>query len=320
MTDAPVVEGPVVDGTRAADGASWFVSTVTNGREVSRACWMTSALGVYEIYVNGKLVGEEILKPGFTHPEKTRLSFTYDITDAFNMETGAKNVLAAQVTPGWWADKIVTPYNHEGMVGRKCAFRGVLELTYDDGSKQLLGTDTDNWKAGIAGPVTHASIFDGEEYDARILPGFDTPEKLSTPEVNDEFKGQLVPSEGAEVYLRRDLALSPVRAYVWEGITDEREHEFGKVVVKREFEAGKPMTLQPGEHLVVDFGQNCAAVPSFVFQAAEGTVLTCLPSELLNDGNGAKSRGMDGPEGSVHRLNLRTPDSGMRLKYTFLVM
>lgn len=317
VTDAPVVEGPVVDGTRAADGASWFVSTVANGREVSRACWMTSALGVYEIYVNGKLVGEEILKPGFTHPEKTRLSFTYDITDAFNTETGAKNVLAAQVTPGWWADKIVTPYNHEGMVGRKCAFRGVLELTYDDGSKQLLGTDTDNWKAGIAGPVTHASIFDGEEYDARILPGFDTPEKLSTPEVNNEFKGQLVPSEGAEVYLRRDLALSPVRAYVWEGVTDEREHEFGKVVVKREFEAGKPMTLQPGEHLVVDFGQNCAAVPSFVFQAAEGTVLTCLPSELLNDGNGAKSRGMDGPEGSVHRLNLRTPDSGMRLKYTF---
>ena len=317
VTDAPVVKGSVVDGTRAADGASWFVSTVTNDRKVSRACWMTSALGVYEIYVNGQRVGEEVLKPGFTHPEKTRLSFTYDITDAFNTETGAKNVLAAQVTPGWWADKIVTPSKHKGMVGRKCAFRGVLELTYDDGSKQLLGTDTDNWKAGIAGPVTHASIFDGEEYDARILPGFDTPEKLSTPEVNDEFKGQLVPSEGAEVYLRHDLALSPVRAYVWEGVTDEREHEFGKVVVKREFEAGKPMTLQPGEHLVVDFGQNCAAVPSFVFQAAEGTVLTCLPSELLNDGNGAKSRGMDGPEGSVHRLNLRTPDSGMRLKYTF---
>ena len=57
VTDAPVVEGPVVDGTRAADRASWFVSTVTNGREVSRVCWMTSALGVYEIYVNGKLVG-----------------------------------------------------------------------------------------------------------------------------------------------------------------------------------------------------------------------------------------------------------------------
>ena len=75
--------------------------------------------------------------------------------------------------------------------------------------------------------------------------------------------------------------------------------------------------VRPGETLVVDFGQNAAAVPAFVFKAAEGTVLTCLPGELLNDGNGAKSRGMDGPEGSVHRTNLRIPDDGMQLEYTF---
>ena len=77
------------------------------------------------------------------------------------------------------------------------------------------------------------------------------------------------------------------------------------------------MTVRPGETLVVDFGQNCAAVPDFVFKAKEGTVLTCTVSELLNDGNGAKSRGMDGPEGSPHRLNLRIPDLGMYLTYTF---
>ena len=315
--DAPVVTGPVYDGTRAADGASWFVSTVKNSRKVSSARWMTSALGVYDIYVNGKLIGDEILKPGFTHYEKTKLSFTYDITDAFNTEAEAENVLSAQVTPGWWADKIITPGNHDGMVGKKCAFRGVLELTYSDGSKELLGTDTKNWKAGIAGPVTHAAIFDGEEYDARILPGYETPEKLLAPEVNGEFKGELVPSEGAEIYFRHDLALSPVKAYVWEGVSGESKDEFGKIIVKKEYKAGEPMTVKPGEKLVVDFGQNCAGVPSFVFNAAEGTVLECITSELLNDGNGAKSRGMDGPEGSVHRLNLRIPDSGMILKYTF---
>ena len=68
---------------------------------------------------------------------------------------------------------------------------------------------------------------------------------------------------------------------------------------------------------MVDFGQNAAAVPSFLFKAKEGTRLNAFPSEILNDGNGAKSRGMDGPEGSVHRLNLRIPDMGMLLKYTF---
>ena len=72
-----------------------------------------------------------------------------------------------------------------------------------------------------------------------------------------------------------------------------------------------------GENLVVDFGQNCAAVPEFEFRANDGTTLSVRPGELLNDGNGARDRGMDGPEGSVHRLNLRIPDTGMMLDYTF---
>lgn len=315
--DAAVVDGPITGDARAADGASWFVSTVRNKKDVASAKWMTTGLGVYEIYVNGRLAGDEILKPGFTHTGKTRRSFTYDISGAIDTKAGAVNELSAQVTPGWWADKIVTPAGHSGMVGRKCAFRAVLELTYSDGSKELFGTGPENWKAGIAGPVTHASIFDGEEYDARILPGYDTPEKLSAPEINTEFKGRILPSEGAEIYFRHDLALSPSSIYVWKGVSGEGDDAYGRVEILREYKTGETIALDPGENLVVDFGQNCAAVPSFVFSADAGTVLECRPGELLNDGNGAKSRGMDGPEGSVHRQNLRTPDNGMILKYTF---
>lgn len=317
VVDAPVVSGEVADGSRAADGASWFLATVRNDKKVSRALWMTTGLGVYELYVNGKPVGDEILKPGFTHPEKTRLSFTYDVTGLFDTASGAENVLSAQVTPGWWADKIVTPAGHDGMIGRKCAFRGVLALYYSDGSTRLYGTDTENWKAGIAGPVTHAAIYDGEEYDARIAPGFETPEKLGVPEINTEFHGDIFPSDGAEIYFRHDLALSPIKTYVWQGVAGEDENHFGRVVLKREYGAGEPIVVNPGENLVVDFGQNCSAVPVFVFNAAEGTELNCVTAELLNDGNGSKERGMDGPEGSVHRQNLRIPDTGMKLKYTF---
>ena len=317
VVDAPVVSGEVADGSRAADGASWFLATVRNDKKVSRVLWMATGLGVYELYVNGKPVGDEILKPGFTHPEKTRLSFTYDVTGLFDTASGAENVLSAQVTPGWWADKIVTPAGHDGMIGRKCAFRGVLALYYSDGSTRLYGTDTENWKAGIAGPVTHAAIYDGEEYDARIAPGFETPEKLGVPEINTEFHGDIFPSDGAEIYFRHDLALSPVKTYVWQGVAGEDENHFGRVVLKREYGAGEPIVVNPGENLVVDFGQNCSAVPVFVFNAAEGTELNCVTAELLNDGNGSKERGMDGPEGSVHRLNLRIPDTGMKLKYTF---
>ncbi|MDO4756024.1 MAG: family 78 glycoside hydrolase catalytic domain, partial [Parabacteroides sp.] len=287
-------------------------------QKVVSAKWMTTGLGVYLLYVNGKPIGEEFLKPGFTHPLKTRRSFTYDVTAAFECNAGSANVLAAQVTPGWWADKIVTSGRvYEGMLGRKCAFRGVLELTYADGSKKLYGTDLENWKAGIAGPVKHAAIFDGEEYDAREKMGFECIDKLATPEINTEFAGVILPSNGAEIYLRNDKPLSPVLAYIWEGIEGATKEEHGKVIITKKFEPNAPMTLKPGETLVVDFGQNCAAIPSFVFKAAEGTVLTCLPSEILNDGNGAKSRGMDGPEGSCHRLNLRIPDTGMRILYTF---
>ena len=302
----------------AADGSSWFVSTVKNGRKITSAKWMTSGLGTFDIYVNGVLVGEEFLKPGFTHYLKTKYSFTYDVTDMMNAASGAENVFSAVVTPGWWADKIVTPGDTEGMNGDKCAFRGVLELTYADGSSEYFGTDTENWKAGIAGPVTHAAIFDGEYYDARILPGYDTVEKLGKPEVNTEFQGEILPTAGAEIYLRHDLTLSPVKMYAWNDVTDVKEDEHGKIVICAEYKDGENFVLNPGETLVVDFGQNAAAVPAFEFKAAEGTVLTCLPSEILNDGNGAESRGMDGPEGSCHRRNLRAHEEpGILLQYTF---
>ena len=313
--DAPVVKGH--NNGRAADGASWFVSIVKNEQKIVSAKWMTAGLGVYELYVNGKPVGGEFLKPGFTHYAKTKRSFTYDITDIIRTKPNAENMLSVQVTPGWWGDKIITPGGYDGMIGKKCAFRGVLELTFSDGSKKRYGTDLKNWKAGIAGPVKHAGIFDGEEYDAREPMGFECVDKLSIPEENTEFSGDILPSDGAEVYLRTDLALAPVKAYVWKNVEGAKENEFGKVIIAREFASGTEMTVSPGETLVVDFGQNCAGVPSFVFKAVEGTVLTCLPAELLNDGNGAKIRGMDGPEGSCHRENLRIPHTGIRLDYTF---
>ena len=316
--DAEIVTGLIApENWRAADGTSWFVSNVTNEKQLVSAVWMTSALGVYDVYVNGQLVGEEFLKPGFTHYLKTRYSFTYDVTELLSKNAGAKNQFASQVTPGWWGDKIVTPEGVEGMNGKKCAFRSVLELVYADGTKDYLGTNQEDWVAGVAGPVKHAAIFDGEFYDARELPGYMTADKFTTPEINTEFNGMIYPSAGAEVYMRNDLALEPVHAYIWKDVTGSADEEYGTVVISKEFKGSQKIHLSAGETLVVDFGQNAAAVPSFVFKAKEGTVMTCLPSEILNDGNGAKSRGMDGPEGSCHRLNLRTPDDGMILEYTF---
>ncbi len=317
VADAPEVQGRVDDGTRAADGANWMMTTIQNEQKVKKALWMTTSLGVNELYVNGERIGKEVLRPGFSHHSRTKYSFTYDITKNFKLKKGSKNTLAAQVTPGWWADKIITPAGSNGMYGQKCALLGVLELTFADGNTRRYGTNTTDWKAGIAGPVTHAAIFDGEEYDARIPLGWMTPEKLGKPAVSKEYVGVIVPENGAEIYHLEEMALSPRRAYVYSKTEGATTEAYGKIIIDREYSGGQTMILRPGEHLVIDFGQNCAAVPSFRFKAKGGTRLSCLPAELLNDGNGAKNRGMDDAEGSIHRRNLRIQDTGIRLDYTF---
>ena len=290
VPDAPVYIGPVRDGSRAADGTSWFARTFTNAAEVASARWTVSGLGVFEVFVNGARVGEDFLKPGFTHFRKTKYSFSYDVTGLLKRGAGEENVLAAEVSAGWWRDKIVTPAHKSekrGFSGNKSAFRGELEITYADGSVARVATDTESWRCGVAGAVTHAAIFDGEEYDARIKDPVFGEGLVKKPEVNTEFAGEILPSRGAEVALRRDLAM--VRG---------------------------PYSLKKGGTLVVDFGQNCAAVPEFRFSAKRGTVLTALPAEMLNDADKGV-RGCDGPKGSVYRENLRVPDEGMRVVYTF---
>ena len=314
--DAKVADEEMRKANRAADGSSWFVRELVNRRQVRSVKWMTTALGVYELYVNGNRVGsEDALKPGYTHPRKTRQSFTYDITDLFEKFPGAKNHLAAEVSAGWWRDKIGSFH------GRKSAFRSVVEITFADGSVETVGTDTAEWKAATAGPVIHAGIFDGEEYDARIAPPYRGGENFSPAESNREFSGEIIPVAGGNVCRRHDKALMPVAAYIWEsaeGACPDRK-VFGRVIKKRDavFGAAGPVRLAKGETLVVDFGQNAAAVPEFRFRAAAGTRLVCLPGEMLNDGAGERSRGNDGPGGSVYRENLRIADEGMRLVYTF---
>ena len=313
VKDAPVAVGK---DERAADGTSRFFREIANAKAVRSVKWMTTALGVYELSVNGRPVGGDALKPGFTHVRKTRRSFTYDVTALARTGAGEANVFAADVSAGWWRDKIVD------FAGKKSAFRAVLEYTYADGTTELVGTDAKSWSGVVGGPVVHAAIFDGEEYDARVPEA--VPEPGRAPygcEANGEFAGEILPSEGGEVCRRWDLALKPVGAYVWKGVegADPAKQVFGRVKRLRDaaFDGKTPVVLAPGETLVVDFGQNCAAVPCFRFSAAEGTVLTCLPAEMLNDANGERSRGNDGPAGSVYRENLRCPDRGMRVKYTF---
>ena len=232
------------------------------------------------------------------------------------------NTFAAEVSAGWWRDKIVNFH------GKKSAFRGVLEYTFKDGSKQLFGTDTTHWRAGLGGSVVHAAIYDGEIQDGRIEnPYYGSPD-FAAPEENTEFTGEILPSDGGEICARLDKAaleaLKPREIYAWEGVEGAARDIYGKVVRKwtlsgeklKECKDGEIPTLQPGETMVIDYGQNCAAVPVLFAKAPAETVVTVNPVEMLNDGNGERSRGNDGPAGSAYRENLRIPSQGMSFVYT----
>lgn len=308
-------EAPTADKARrkrqlAADGTSCFRHTFVNAGEIEKALWTVSGLGVFEAYVNGvRTGGDDALKPGYTHAGKTKYSFTYDVTSALNRAKDARNVLSAEVSAGWWRDKIVD------YAGKKSAFRGELELTFADGSRRVVVTRPGTWEAGVGGPVKRAGVFDGEIYDARVTPA-DVAWKPAV--ANDEFNGEILPSDGAEIVRRFDLALKPVEAYCWKGVDGASDKAHGTVRRTRTFKPGDLFSVKPGETLVVDFGQNAAAVPHFTcMNAKEGTRLVCLSGEMLNDGIGERSRGNDGPAGSVYRRNLRIAGDGMRLEYTF---
>ena len=305
------VEGPVPEVSKGGCSTAVFVRPVTNRAAVVSAKWTVTGLGVFRVFLNGAEVGaQDFLKPGYTHPRKRRSSFSYDVTDAFRRGPGARNVLCAEVSTGWWRDAII------GRAGKISAFHGVLKLAYADGSAEEIVTDT-SWRAAYAGPLRHATIWGGEKYDARVPTPWRTTGDVNwkRARVNGEFKGAVTPLEGRSVRVRRDLAFAPRAAWVWKGADGAAKDRHGRARILRRYSDDEAFVLEPGETLAVDFGQNCAGVPEFTARAAAGTELSGRPAEMLNDADGEKSRGNDGPAGSAYFANYRTADS--RLRYVF---
>ena len=317
---------------RDAFDATSFVRTFVNAKEVRRAEWKVSGLGVFQAFANGREIGG-FLKPGFTHVAKCRHVYGFDVTDKLNRAAGSKNVLSATVTSGWWRDAVVErprrafdwlPFEDEQGVDlaqqggpsgdspefyvpedADNAFWGELELVYADGAVETIGTDS-RWSAARTGAVSHASIYDGEVYDARVDESWRMQGAVGWPaaKVDSQFKGELRPA-GAAVVLREDLAMAPQEMTVVRGATGAGADSFGVARIVRFHEDGEVVTLRPGEELVVDFGQNAAAVCAFELEGTAGTVMKVRHAEMLNEGGGLKSRGNDGPEGTPYVANLR---------------
>ena len=281
----------------------------TPAKEVASAKLYTSGLGVYTSYINGQRVGRltdegvsyDELTPGATQNNKRMFYNAYDVTW---MLAEGENVLSAVVSSGWWSGEIVLNY------GKNTAYLAKLVLNYTDGTSETIVTDTTTWKTARAAAMQEGTgIYAGERYDARVdqswmLPGFDAG-SWELPVENNEFVGVVSAWDGIGITVRKDLERTPKDIYIYEGITGAADGYYGTVIKTASYTDGDSVTVNPGETLVVDFGQNFAGWEAMEFTAEPNTTIHVEHGEMLNDGNGAESRGCDGPEGSVYNKNYR---------------
>jgi len=138
-------------------------------KNVKRAVVYVSALGLYELHVNGTRVGEDSFTPGWTdYP--TRVYYqTYDVTELLDK---GSNAVGAVLADGWYAGYIGFGRKRENY-GSEPRLLVQLEVEYTDGSQETVVTDK-SWKAAY-GPLLEADFLMGETYDAgKEMPGWDT--------------------------------------------------------------------------------------------------------------------------------------------------
>src|SRR5208283_4155206 len=130
-------------------------------------------LGYYELYLNGKKVGDHLLDPGYTRYDKRALYATYDVTDALRR---GKNAVGVILGNGWYNVQTKAVWDfHKAPWRAAPKLLMQVRVEYADGRVETIGTDS-HW-ATSTGPITFDSIYGGETYDARAeKPGWDTPE------------------------------------------------------------------------------------------------------------------------------------------------
>ena len=132
-----------------------------------------TARGIYEVYVNGKRVGDDYYNPGLTQYNISHMYQTYDVT---GMIRAGENAIGAMLGEGWWSGLLSygTAWNH---FGDRQSLLAKLAITYKDGSSETIVTNPQTWKYYGAGPVIYSSLDMGEIYDAgreRAVEGWTT--------------------------------------------------------------------------------------------------------------------------------------------------
>lgn len=136
-------------------------------KKIRRAYLYATGLGLYELYLNGEKVGNNVLEQTVTQYHKRFFYSTYDVTALLK----TRNALGAILGRGYYAtlpngrdwqvcNWAYAPWSDE----RKLRLR--LNILYDDGTKESVATD-ESWKIAES-PLSFDEPYYGEAYDARL--------------------------------------------------------------------------------------------------------------------------------------------------------
>jgi alpha-L-rhamnosidase len=145
---------------------AYLRTTFRVDKPVRRAILYTTALGIFDAYLNGVPASEEYFNPGWTDYTKRVYYRAHDVTR--QVRTG-ENVLAAILADGWYSGYVGFGKKREHY-GSKPRFRALLHLELTDGSTADVGTGP-GWRA-TTGPIREADFLMGETYDARMAQAF----------------------------------------------------------------------------------------------------------------------------------------------------
>ena len=221
-------------------------------KAVRRATVYATALGLYELHLNGERLGHDYFTPGWCDYRQRVYYNTYDATAA--VQAGA-NALAATLADGWYAGYVGFRLERRRYDGepRLCL---QLEIEYDDDSRETITTD-DAWRAAY-GPYASADFLMGAYYDARRelgdwrLPGYDdaawkpAPIDPSITTPRQAYPGN--PVRRVAELPARSMATPMPGVYVF----DLGQNMVGRVRLKVRSEAGAKIVLRHGEMLRAD--------------------------------------------------------------------
>ncbi|MHA6485047.1 family 78 glycoside hydrolase catalytic domain [Paenibacillus sp. strain BS8-2] len=222
---------------------------------VKRARIYATALGMYELELNGKRVGDSYFSPGWTSYEHTLQTQTYDVTEC--LATG-DNAIGAWLGNGWYKGCLGWN-NRSALYGDRLSLLLELHVTYDDDSMEIITSDG-SWSSSPA-PIKMSEIYHGETYDARLeQPGFSTSSFIQD-----------------DKWIQVDTL---VRSY------DILTPQINEPVRKTEVVKPAGWLTTPSGETVIDFGQNLVGWVKFTVSGEAGSEVSLSHAEVLDgDGN-----------------------------------